>query len=209
VVVPTPLKAARIRETTIANILKRHRIRRFDAAQVLDTLRKPPVQVAAGTIEAASAHIATLIARIRLVNRQLKDAHQRLDILTARLIPTADTEPGQRKQHDVEILASLPGVGRTVLATLLAEAFDALQRRDYAALRSLTGVAPVTKWSGKSCIVIRRLLGNAMDRWARCCRPTWHQEQGQIHRSQEPRAKSWSRAAIGRRSPPQCRLCDP
>src|SRR5208282_4221598 len=56
----------------------------------------------------------------------------------------------------VEILASLPGVGRIVLATLLAEAWDALLRRDYAALRSLTGVAPVTKRSGKSSIVIRR-----------------------------------------------------
>jgi hypothetical protein len=67
-VVPTPTKAARIREATIANILKRHRIRRFDAAQVLDALRKP-VQLAAGATEAASAHIATLIARIRLVNK--------------------------------------------------------------------------------------------------------------------------------------------
>jgi hypothetical protein len=37
---------------------------------------------------------------------------------------------------------------------VLAEAWDALQRRDYPALRSLTGVAPVTKRSGKSCIVV-------------------------------------------------------
>ena len=170
--VPTPDKAARSREITIAKVLKRNRIHRFDAAHVLDVLRRPPVQVAAGTIEAASAHLATLIARIRLVNRQLKDAHQRLDSLTARLIPTQETEAGQQKQHDVEILASMPGVGRIVLATLLAEAFDALQRRDYAALRSLTGVAPVTKRSGKSCIVVRRQachdrLANAMYHWAR------------------------------------------
>jgi transposase len=170
--VPTPEKSARIRQTTIAKLLKRHRIRRFDAAHVLDVLRRPPVQVAAGTTEAASAHIATLIARIRLVNRQIKDAHQRLDTLTTRLIPTEEAGPGQKKQHDVEILASLPGVGRIVLATLLAEAFDVLQRRDYAALRSLTGVAPVTKRSGKSCIVIRRQachdrLANAMYHWAR------------------------------------------
>jgi transposase len=66
----------------------------------------------------------------------------------------------------------LPGVGRIVLATLLAEAWDALLRRDYNALRSLTGVAPVTKRSGKSCIVIRRQachdrLANAMYHWAR------------------------------------------
>jgi transposase len=170
--VPTPDKAARVRETTIARLLKRHRVRRFDAAQVLSILRAPPLRVAAGTVEAASAHIATLVIRIRLVNRQLKQAHHRLDALTARLIPAEEAEPGQGKQHDVEILASLPGVGRIVLATLLAEAFDALQRRDYAALRSLTGVAPVTKRSGKSCMVIRRYachgrLANAMYHWAR------------------------------------------
>lgn len=170
--VPTPAKAARIREATIARLLKRHRIRRFDAAHVLAALRKPPLEVAAGTTEAASAHIDMLVARIRLVNRQLKQAHHQLDALTARLIPAEEAEPGQTKQHDVEILASLPGVGRIVLATLLAEAFDALQRRDYAALRSLTGVAPVTKRSGKSCIVVRRQachdrLANAVYHWAR------------------------------------------
>jgi transposase len=170
--VPRPDKAARIRATTVAKILKRHRIRRFDAVHVIAVLRQPPVSVAAGTTEASSAHVTTLIARIRLVNRQLKEAHRQLDALTARLVPSQEAEPGQRKQHDVEILASLPGVGRIVLATLLAEAFDALQRRDYAALRSLTGVAPVTKRSGKSCIVVRRQachdrLANAMYHWAR------------------------------------------
>ncbi len=171
-VAPTPSKASRIREGTVAKVLKRNRIRRFDAAHVLEVLRKPPVQVAAGTVEAATAHIATLIARIRLVNDQIKQAHRQLDALTARLIPAEDAGAGQSKQHDVEILASLPGVGRIVLATLLAEAWDALQRRDYAALRSLTGVAPVTKRSGKSCIVIRRQacsnrLAVAMYHWAR------------------------------------------
>jgi hypothetical protein len=70
--VPTPDKAARSREITIAKLLKRNRIRRIDAAHVLEAQRQPPVEVAAGTIEAASAHVTTLIARIRLVNRQLK-----------------------------------------------------------------------------------------------------------------------------------------
>jgi transposase len=103
---------------------------------------------------------------------QIKDAHSRIDGLTARLMPAEEAEPGQKKQHDAEILASLPGVGRTVLATLLAEASDALQRRDYAALRSLAGVAPVTKRSGKSCVVVRRQachdrLANAVYHWSR------------------------------------------
>ena len=170
--VPTPHKAARMREASVAKIIKRNRIRRFDAAHVLSVLRTQSVTVACGTTEAVSGHVATLIARIRLVNQQLKDAHQRLDSLTQRLALAQETEPGQQRQHDAAILASLPGVGRIVLATLLAEAWDALQRRDYAALRSLTGVAPVTKRSGKSRIVIRRhachpRLANAVYHWAR------------------------------------------
>lgn len=170
--VPTPERAKRIRDTTIAKLLKLHRIRRIDAAGVLAVLRQKPLQLAPGATEAATAHVATLVARIRLVNRQLKEAHQRIDTLTTSLSPAEETEAGQNKQHDVEILASLPGVGRIILATLLAEAFDALQRRDYAALRSLTGVAPVTKQSGKSRIVVRRQachhrLANAVYHWAR------------------------------------------
>ena len=70
------------------------------------------------------------------------------------------------------ILRSLPGVGRINLATLLAEAWQPLQRRDYSVLRALSGVAPVTRRSGKACIVLRRLACNkrlerALYHWAR------------------------------------------
>ncbi len=169
---PTPDKARRIRQTSVAAILKRNRIRRLDATQVLEILRQPPLAVAAGTAEAARAHIVTLIARIRLINRQIADAHHQLDALTARLGTDRETEPGQPTQRDADILASLPGIGRIVLATLLAEATDALQRRDYPALRSLTGVAPITKRSGRSLLVVRRYachrrLANAVYHWAR------------------------------------------
>lgn len=169
---PTPAKAKRIREASIAGILKRNRIRRWQADQLLEILRKPPLTVAAGTTEAAQAHIAVLVARIRLINRQLTEAHRQLDTLTARLGSSEDAVPGQVKQRDAEILASLPGIGRIGLATLLAEATDALQRRDYPALRSLTGVAPVTKRSGRSHIVVRRQachrrLANTVYHWAR------------------------------------------
>ena len=56
--------------------------------------------------------------------------------------------------------------------TLLARASEALQRRDYHALRCLCGVAPVTKRSGKSKIVLRRQTAhnrraNAACHWAR------------------------------------------
>ena len=46
------------------------------------------------------------------------------------------------------------GSGPVTLAALLTEAAGPISRRDYTALRTLSGVAPVTKRSGKSCIVI-------------------------------------------------------
>lgn len=171
--VPTPEAARRVREDTLAKLLKRHRIRRIDAASLIGRLRAPAIAVAAGTTEAATAHIKGVVVRLALVNRQLDDAYRQLDRLTRKLAEGGETEPGQKaEQRDVTILASLPGIGRIVLATLLAEAFDPLQRRDYHALRCLCGVAPVTKRSGKSKIVIRRLaahvrLANAVYHWAR------------------------------------------
>ncbi len=175
VLAPTPAKAARLREAKIAQLLKQRRIRRLDAATILKVVRAPPPMLAAGAVEAASAHVATIIPRLRLVNRQIREAEGKIGALIDSLTAAREnpeSEPGRKKQHDAAILASLPGVGRTVLATLLAEAWEPLQRRDYPALRSLAGVAPVTKRSGKSCIVVRRQachdrLANALYHWAR------------------------------------------
>jgi transposase len=170
---PTPDKAKRTREDTVSRLLKRHRIRRFDAGQVLAILRKPPLTVAAGTIAAATGHIQLLAKRLELVNRQIAEAEHQLDRLTDRLAGAEDTEPGQNgEQRDATILRSLPGVGRMVVAALLTEAPEPIQRREYQALRCLTGAAPVTKRSGKSTIVLRRLavnkrLANALFHWAR------------------------------------------
>jgi transposase len=171
--VPTPAKAARISEKTIARILKTRRIRCIDAAEVLRILCKTPLVVAPGTAAAASAHIDTVAARIRLLNQQIKQAHRKLDELCAQLETPSENAPGQVcEQRDVTILRSSPGIGRIVLATLLAEASEPLQRRDYHALRTLSGQAPVTRRSGKQCVVIRRRacnkrLENALYHWAR------------------------------------------
>jgi transposase len=171
--VPTPDRAAKAAEKTIARILTEHRIRRLDAATVLKTLRKPPLFVAPGTTEAACAHIRNLAARLRLINQQIKQTQQNLDRLCAKLEPQQESSSGQnREQRDVTILRSWPGIGRIVLATLLTEAAAPLRRRDYHALRALAGVAPVTRRSGKQRLVIRRLacnrrLQNAVHHWSR------------------------------------------
>ncbi|WP_423929050.1 IS110 family transposase [Candidatus Palauibacter sp.] len=162
--------ANRVRE--VERFLKRHRIRRITADRVLELLRATPVPVAPGTTEAAVAHIRSASERLRLAQRQLRGARREIGRLLRRLADGGDAgaePPGG--QRDVTILSSMPGVGRTVLATLLAEATQPLRRRDYQALR-LCGVAPVTRRSGKSILVVRRLaahprLRDAVYHWAR------------------------------------------
>src|ERR671913_1158126 len=168
---PTPAKAARLREPTIAKLLKQHRIRRVDAETALTILRRPAIKVAAGVTEAAVLHLRSLLVRLRLANREFRQAERKLDELCAALGKEA---PGveDAKPRDAAILASLPGVGRSTLATLLTEAAGPLGRRDHAALRTLSGVAPVTKRSGKTRIVVMRYaaqvrLRQAVFHWAR------------------------------------------
>jgi transposase len=171
--VPTPAAAAKVTEKAVARILKDHRIRRLDAVTVLQTLRKTALFVAPGTTEAACAHIRSLAARMHLVNQQIKEASNALDSLCAKLGADEESPSGQsHEQCDVAILRSWPGIGRIVLATLLTEAAQPLQARDYHALRALAGVAPVTRQSGRQRFVIRRLACNrrlqtAVHHWSR------------------------------------------
>jgi len=189
---PTPAKAARLRQDRIASLLKAHHVRRFDAADVLAILRQPALHVAPGVTEGITATVATLIARIRLVNRQLNQANRQLATLCDKL--AAEAPLGQAgEQNDVAILDSLPGIGPIVLAILLAEAYGLLQRRDYQALRLLSGAAPLTKQSGRKRIVVMRYacnqrLRNAVYHWARIamqkdplCRAQYHRLRGQGH----------------------------
>ena len=172
-VAPTPEKASRVRESTVTKLLAKHHIRRISAADVTQALRVPSIPMAPGTVDAAVAHIKILIAQLIPFRQQIKHAEIQLDTLVERFVPTLETPEGQAiEQRDVMILRSLPGVGRIVIATLLAEAWDALRRRDYHALRCLSGVAPVTKRSGKSCrVVMRRAvlvrLRNAVYYWTK------------------------------------------
>ena len=146
---PTPVAAQRVREATLAKLLKQHRIRRVDAATLCARLRAPAVRVAPGAAEAAAAHVRLVAERLVLVNRQLAHARSQLDRLVHQLAEAAPAEdPDAHAESEPEpsppppdaaILLSLPGIGTGVLACLLAEGSDALRRRDYAALRCLCG----------------------------------------------------------------------
>lgn len=165
---PVPERAAKLAPAKIQRILSTHRIRRIDGQKVRDILQAPALRLAPGAAEAASEHAVMLLPRLRLYYDLRKSLTGRIDEVLGE-ISTDENIVGHR---DVNLLRSLPGVGRCVAATMLAEASQALAERDYHALRSYAGVAPITRSSGKRKAVLMRKscndrLRNAFYHWAR------------------------------------------
>jgi transposase len=166
---PTPPEARRLSRAAVARLLQAHRIRRLSAEQLHPLLQTPAPFVAPGTQAAVREHIALLLPRVRLTHEQRRHCRTRLDQVLEQLAAPAEGQPGPR---DATILRSLTGVGRIVAARLFAEAARPLAERDYHALRTLAGVAPVTRQSGKRREVAMRYgcdhrLREAVYHWAR------------------------------------------
>lgn len=167
--VPTPGHAQAVGAAAVTRLLRRARVSRLDAAAVLTTLRAPALPVAAGLTDVLAQRVATLLPHLTLLHAQRRRVEKQL---AAALTALAES-PGQgREHHDVTILRSWPGIGVRIAATMLAEAHEALETRDYHAFRARAGLAPVTKASGKMHRVEMRYachtrLRNACYHWAR------------------------------------------
>ena len=170
---PDPVTWAALPRHRVAATLRAHRIRRVTPDAVLETIRPPRLSVAPGVTEAVATRIAAVVPQLQVVAEQRLTAERRIDRLLEQL---ASREPaaGELREHrDVEILQSLPGVGRMVTATMLTEATGPLADRDYATLRAHAGVAPVTKRSGKRAFFVhmryacKGRLRQALYHWAR------------------------------------------
>jgi len=161
VLAPTPAHAARLRGARVDRLLRGYRIRRLERTEVMTALREKALPVAPGTVEASSAQVALLLARLRLAHAQHAHCEQQIDAALEDLAG----------ESDAALLRSLPGVGRVVAARLLVDATPLLAARDYGALRSQAGIAPVTRQSGKRRVVTMRRacsgrLRQAMYHWA-------------------------------------------
>ena len=84
---------------------------------------------------------------------EIKDVRNRSKEVLSRI---KEAEGGRA----VEILESALGIGAAVLAVIVSEAFDSVRKADLQALRCCSGVAPVTKRSGRTILVRRRLAAN-------------------------------------------------
>jgi transposase len=174
---PDPAAWPRLARRRVAAALRAHRIRRLTVEDVMAALQQPRLTGAPGVAEAVALRIASLVPQLLLVHAQRTAAERRIEQALDTLAATPDAGAEPREHRDVEILRSLPGVGRMVAATMLTEATGAVAARDYAMLRTHGGTAPVTKRSGKRLYAVhmryacRSRLRHALYHWARCSLP--------------------------------------
>ncbi len=148
-IVPSPEKARRVRPQTVAKLLRKYRVRRFDAEGLLSVLRQPPLPVAAGVVHGACGRIPSYFAELELLHLQLEQTELALEETLQQLDDDERKALVPGKPTDVQLLRQMPGFGTVVVAALYAYAPEALAARDWQGLRTRAGVAPVSSLSGK------------------------------------------------------------
>jgi transposase len=158
----------------IASALRAHRIRRLTVDEVVRAVEQPRLTVAPGVADAVAIRITALMPQLLVVHEQRTLAARQADRLLDQLASRGEAPEDERREHrDVEILQSLPGVGRIVAATMLTEAAGPMTDRDSFTLRTFAGTAPVTKRSGKRVFFVhmryacKRRLRDALYHWSR------------------------------------------
>jgi transposase len=149
---PSPSEGAKVTRTRIGAILKQHRIRRLTAEEVRTALRGDVLSLRQVYIESRVARTLVLIAKLKLAQTQIAGIEKQIKTALAERVKSEE----KAERRDLTILLSLPGFGSLTVATALGESGDAFERRDYNALRSVCGAAPVTKQSGGTRYVVMR-----------------------------------------------------
>jgi transposase len=163
---PSPAAQRRLSRARVDHLLRAHRIRRWSAVDVVARLHAPSFPHAPGVAEAVEAQIRLILPRLEVVQTQRLACGRLLEQLLQQLRDQPRDADERGEHRDIAILESLPGVGRKVAVTMLAEAAQPLAHRDYDRLRAHMGTAPLTKASGKRRVVSMRRACNRKLRWA-------------------------------------------
>ena len=146
--VSTPAKARRVRPQTITRLLKKHRVRCYDAQGVLKVLRQTPLRVAEGVVDGALCRLRCHFAELELVSDNLDRCERELKQLIEQCDAKQRIQLAQDEPTDVELLRQIPGFGTLQAAALYAYASEALTARNWQHLRARAGVAPVSTLTG-------------------------------------------------------------
>lgn len=163
-------------------LLRRRKVRRFNAQTAWNCLTHPGFPVPSGTEAVLDQIVPSTCQQLRLFNDIIRECDRRIASVLSRISDEQKQGGGAPARSDVEILQSCPGCGPFVLSRLLAEAYTLVQARDRVNLRLYAGVAPVTVATGLQCtrsrlhsrkptVLMRRAcnarLRNALYHWAR------------------------------------------
>jgi transposase len=157
---PTPSEAGRIGHDRMQRFCRRHGYSgRTDPQILLERLRPNLLSAGPGTVAGKAFTARMLTEQLRMLNEHLRQYDEHLDELLV--------------QHpDNTILRSFPGVGPVVAGVLISEMGEDRSRYPSpAALLADTGLAPVTRASGRTRQVRFRYAANhrmrhAIDWWA-------------------------------------------
>lgn len=148
---PTPAAGRRLRTARVAKALRdagRQRNADTVAARIVETLRLEQLEAHPAVVDAYAASVKALVAVIGELVRQSE-------------VLRGEVEAGFGRHPDAEIYRSQPGLGAVLGARVLAEFGDDPARyADARARKNYSGMAPVTRASGKTRVVLARHARN-------------------------------------------------
>jgi Transposase/Transposase IS116/IS110/IS902 family len=148
---PTPAEGRRLRMARVVKALRaagRQRNTEVVAARIVEVLRAEQLEAHPGVVDAYAASVKALVAVIGELARQCE-------------VLRGEVEAGFGRHPDAEIYLSQPGLGQILGARVLAEFGDDPSRyADARARKNYSGMAPVTRASGKTRAVLARHARN-------------------------------------------------
>ncbi len=154
--------AKAVQQTDIFKLLKMHRKQVVKVEHVAAIVGARHLATGPGVKEACRNHVAILVKQLLAVEEQRAHVTAARDAVLERLMAAEpDSTPS-----DVAILRSMPGVGPKTVTSLVCECLPLLKSGDLERVRALSGVAPVTKQSGKGRRVTMRYACNPRLRFA-------------------------------------------
>jgi transposase len=171
--VPSPTTAAKLRRGDVEKVLKKHRIRRHSTDDVVAVLRAAHLEPDAGVLVASKLQMRLFVERLQVLDEHI-DQMKREE---AQALEEMASDDAEGEHALVDVVRSAPGFGPRTTAVLLVEGGAAIRDNDLDLLRAISGVAPVTKQSGKMHVVgMRRAvnphLRNALHHAAEAARRT-------------------------------------
>jgi len=151
--------------STVTTLLKKEGKRKLDGLvpTVMAVVGNHSRARASNSMTAMVAvEVKTLVTVLRAIEKERLKAFKDLEaFVDDEAKRQQSTDDGRTVPSTVAILLSMPGIGIKTAADLVADATPLLRRDKVELLRAITGVAPVTKQSGKSRHVSMRRACNA------------------------------------------------